>query len=184
MKRFFILLNLILGIAIAANTSCSAQSSASFGASAIIVSPITVSQTDNMVFGNIPIPSSTPAGATNVAAATGSVAGVITQTGGGTLSQTTSSTATATFNVSGQASAAYNVTLPSTVVTLTNGSDVMTASTFTSTSSSAATQSTTSELSSNGADVVKVGASLNLNARQQGGVYLAADPFTVTINYN
>ncbi len=184
MKNYLIVFYLTLGIFLSAESFCFAQSAADASASVTIVTPITISQTDNLIFGNISIPVSSGSASTGSTVTT-PVSGVITQTGSSTLSQGSGTTATASFNVTGQASSAYSVTLPATTVTLSNGSDVMTASTFTTTTSSVAgTVPLTSALSNTGNDVVKVGASLNVNANQSAGLYTAANPFTVTINYN
>jgi len=84
------------------------------------------------------------------------------------------------FDVTGQANFTYSITLPASPaedVTITNGTDNMTVSTFTSTPSGIGT------LDGTGAQTLSVGATLNVVGGESSGVYTGG-PFTVTVNYN
>lgn len=150
-------------------SSAFAQASATADASATIVTPISISKTADMNFGNI---------ATNGAVGTVILApaGTRTFSGGVTLPAAAGTVTAASFTVSGSGSYTYAITLPTSVV-ITSGTDNMTVNTFTS------TPSTTGALTS-GSQVIKVGATLNLVASQAEGSYTSATPFTVTVNYN
>ncbi|MDQ0639295.1 hypothetical protein QF042_002860 [Pedobacter sp. W3I1] len=146
-----------------------AQASATADASATIVTPISISKTADMNFGNV---------ATNGAVGTVVLApaGTRTSTGGVTVPTTVGTVTAASFTVSGSGAYTYAITLPSSVV-ITSGTDNMTVNTFTS------TPATTGTLTA-GTQIIKVGATLNLVASQAVGSYTSATPFTVTVNYN
>ncbi len=157
-----------------AGLSASAQqtSTASSGVSATIITPISITKTQDMNFGNIAV--STSSGGTVVLAP----AGTRTTTGGVTLPATTGSPAAASFTVSGQDNYTYAITLPSSAVTIDdNASHTMDVTTFTS------NPSTTGTLSS-GTQTLNVGATLTVGAAQAVGTYSADVPFDVTVNYN
>ena len=87
--------------------------------------------------------------------------------------------AAADFTVSGQASYTYAITLPSTTVTLTDGSShTMGVTSFTSTPSSTGT------LSGTGSQDLKVGATLSVASAQTPGTYTNSTGVPVTVNYN
>lgn len=150
-------------------SSAFAQASATANASATIVTPISISKTADLDFGNV---------ATNgtVGTVVLTPAGTRTFTGGVTLPATTGTVTAASFTVSGSGSYTYAITLPASV-TITSGSDNMIVNNFTS------TPSTTGALVA-GQQVITVGATLNLVASQAEGAYTSATPFTVTVNYN
>ncbi len=79
------------------------------------------------------------------------------------------------FTVSGDASATYSVTLPSSA-TLTSGSNSMTVDTFTS------SPGTTGTIGVGGTQVLNTGATLNINASQAPGSYVGT--YTITVAYN
>lgn len=148
------------------------QSTASAGVSAVIITPISITKTADMSFGNIAV--STSSGGTVVLAP----AGTRTTTGGVTLPATTGSPSAATFTVSGEGNYTYAITLPSSAVTIDdNNSHTMSVGTFTS------NPSTTGTLSS-GNQTLSVGATLTVGAAQAVGTYSADIPFDVTVNYN
>lgn len=151
-----------------------AQTSATANASATIVTPISISKTVDMNFGNVAVQTST--GGTVVM----TPGGVRSATGGVTLPTTSGTVTAATFTVSGQATYTYSITLPSTDLTITSGSNTMAVNTFTS--NPASTGSGT--LSAGGTQTLTVGATLNVAAAQAAGLYTSATPFTVTVNYN
>jgi hypothetical protein len=158
---------------VAFTTASKAQSSGTATSTATIVTPIAITKTADMNFGNIAV---TATGGTVVLpAATSSP--VRTTTGGVTLPATTGTVTSAAFSVTGSNSYTYAITLPSTAVTLTSGSNTMSAATFTS------SVGATSALSSSGSDAFAVGATLTVAANQAAGTYLSGN-FTVTVNYN
>src|ERR1700761_3318149 len=104
-----------------------AQATATATATATIVTPISISKTVDMNFGNVAVSASiagtvvlTPAG---VRSATGCV----------TLPTTAGTVSAATFTVSGNGNYTYSITLPSTDLTISSGANNMTVNTFTST---------------------------------------------------
>ena len=151
-----------------------AQVTASAAATAIVVTPIGITKTVDMNFGNLAVNTSagtvvlTPAGARSV-------------TGGVTLPATPGTVAAASFDVTGQSNYTYEITLPSSDYTLTrvSGSETMIVNTFVSTP----TEGGGGTLSA-GAQTLTVGATLNVSGSQVGGTYNNATGFDVTVNYN
>jgi hypothetical protein len=162
----------ILAVVCSYNSTFAQQTaSATATASATIITPISISKTADMNFGNIAVSAS--AGGTVVLAP----AGTRSTTGSVSLPATTGSPAAAAFTVTGQGNYTYAITLPSTA-TLTDGaSHNMTAGTFTSNPSSTGTLSS-------GTQNITVGATLTVAAAQTPGTYATSSPFTVTVNYN
>jgi len=149
-----------------------AQVTASASATATIITPIAISKTVDMNFGNVAVNASpgtvllTPAG---------------TRTAGGGVTFLPASPGTitaASFNVTGLGSATYSITLPSVATTISFGANTMTVNAFTS------TPTPTGTLSAGGAQTLTVGATLNVGASQAAGIYTSATPFDVTVNYN
>lgn len=168
-NKFLLTTFMLAGIA----TCVHAQESATATATATIVTPISITKTVDMNFGNVAVRSS--AGGTVVL----SPAGVRTATGGVTLPTTAPGTvAAASFTVAGTGTYTYAITLPSTATTITSGANTMTVNTFTSTPSGTGT------LAAGGTQTLNVGATLNVAAAQPAGVYVSGTPFTVTVNYN
>lgn len=159
----------VIGLAISASTF--AQANATANASATIVGPIAIANTADMNFGNV---------AVNATPGTVQLDPDNTRTPGGgvTLPITTGTVSAAVFNVTGAASYTYAITLPGAALTITDGTNSMTVDAFTSTPSGTGT------LSGLGAEVLRVGATLNVGASQVAGTYTSATPFTVTVNYN
>jgi hypothetical protein len=158
----------ILGFA----TSASAQETATATATATIVTPISITKTVNMNFGNVAVQSTT--GGTVVL----TPLGARSSTSGVTLPSTPGTVAAAQFTINGQGAYTYAITLPSADVSLSDGaSHSMTVNTFTSNPSG------TGQLSS-GTQTLKVGATLNVSAAQAAGTYVSGTPFDVTVNYN
>ncbi len=150
-----------------------AQSTASATATATIVTPIAISKTVDMNFGNVAVTSS--AGTVEL-----TPAGVRTAAGGVTLPNVTGTVAAASFDVTGEGTYTYAITLPTTDYTITesvNGTATMTVNAFTSSPSG------TGALTA-GAQTVTVGATLNVSATQTAGTYTNATGFDVTVNYN
>ena len=147
--------------------------SATATATAIIVTPIAITKTADMNFGNVAVIGTagtvvlTPAGSRSA-------------TGGVTLPATAGTVAAAAFNVTGIGSYTYAITLPTTALTLTrnSGTETMDVNNFTSSPSGTGTLSS-------GAQTITVGATLNVAGSQVAGTYVSApSTFTVTVNYN
>ena len=100
-------------------TNASAQASATATATATIITPITITKTTDMNFGNVAVQSTT--GGTVVM----TPAGVRSATAGVTLPATSGTVSAASFTVNGQSGYTYAITLP-TSVTLTSASNTMT----------------------------------------------------------
>jgi hypothetical protein len=152
-------------------TGAFAQATASATATATIVTPISITKTVDMNFGNVAVQTAT--GGTAVLTPAGSRSA----TGGVTLPATTGTVTAASFTVNGQGAYTYAITLPSTALTITSGANNMTVTAFTS------TPSATGALTA-GTQTLTVGATLNVAAAQAPGVYVSATPFDVTVNYN
>ncbi|MGD0583882.1 MAG: DUF4402 domain-containing protein [Bacteroidales bacterium] len=167
MIRFFAAITVML--AFAATTF--AQVSATATATATIITPITITKTTDMNFGNVAVNASlgtvvlTPAGTRSA-------------TGGVTLPAVTGAVSQGVFTVNGQANATYAITLPGAATTITSGANNMTVDTWTS------APTPTGTLSAGGSQTLNVGATLHVAASQAAGTYVSAVPFTVTVNYN
>jgi len=151
-------------------TNAYAQSSATATATATIVTPITISKTTDMSFGNVAVH------ATNPGTVVMTPAGVRSATLGVTLPGTSGTVSAASFTVNGQSGYTYAITLPASVA-LTSGVNSMTVNAFTSTPTAIGTLAS-------GTQTLTVGATLNVTGGQAAGVYLSSTPFTVTVNYN
>ena len=159
---------IIIGFAFTIN----AQASASSRASATIVTPIGITNTVNMNFGNVAV-NNAIAGIVTLSAT-----GDRTASGGVTIPVSAGTITAASFEVTGSAAYTYSITLPTSIIVY-NGSFSMTATTFTSNPLPGA-----GILGSGGKQTLNVGASLIIPAAQPAGLYVAAMPFDVTVNYN
>ena len=166
--KFFAVAILFSGVSVIS----SAQVKATATASSTIVTPIGITKTVDMNFGNVAI-NSTTAGTVVLAPA-----GTRTSTGGVTLPATAGTVAAAEFNVTGANNYTFSITLPSTSHEIKSGSNTMSVTGFTS------TPTPTGTLSATGSATVKVGATLNVSAGQAAGTYTSVTPFDVTVNYN
>lgn len=82
----------------------------------------------------------------------------------------------ASFNVTGTANSAYNVTLPNTGITISNGSSSMVVNSFT-----VSPASNTLKLNSEGLSAFNIGGKLEVSANQSPGNYTGT--FDVTVAY-
>jgi len=146
---------------------------ASASATATIVTPIAITKTVDMNFGNLAVNATpgtvvlTPAGGRS---ATGGVS---------FLAGTPGTITAASFDITGLGSATYSITLPAGATTIDDGaSHTMTVDNWTS------NPTPTGTLSAGGAQTVTVGATLYVGASQFPAVYTSATPFDVTVNYN
>ena len=159
-------------VMIAFSVNAFGQASATANASASIVSPIAITNTSAMSFGNAAV--STSPGTVVLAPA-----GTRSATGGVTLPGTTGTVTAAVFNVTGTPAYTYTISLPASItVTRLLGTETMTVDNFTSTPSGTGT------LSGTGTQELRVGATLNVAGSQVAGTYESTAPFTVTVNYN
>lgn len=150
-----------------------AQETATATATATIVTPIAISKTADMNFGNVAV-QSTNGGTVSIPPAASPTR---TTTGSVTLPATVGTTVTAaTFTVTGEDDFTYSISLPSSV-TITSGSNSMTVDDFSSNPSGTGTLT-------GGTQTLYVGARLNVTAAQAAGTYVSATPFNVTVNYN
>jgi hypothetical protein len=148
-----------------------AQVTATASATGTIVTPIAISKTQDLNFGNVAVSATggnvilAPAGSRSV-------------TGGVTLPAVAGTVTEARFTITGVANYTYSITLPTTDQYVFKGTDQMTVSAFTS------NPSTTGTLDGTGSQTLKVGATLQVNANQAAGTYTTTTPFQVTVNYN
>ena len=166
MKKLSAIAILVIGFAASSN----AQSTASASASATIISPISITKTVDLNFGNVG--ASALAGTVTI-----TPAGARSVTGGASLPSTAGTVAAASFDVAGQSNYTYAITLPASVV-ISSGPDNMTVNGFTNNVGPIGT------LSAGGTQTLTVGATLNVGATQAAGTYISATPFDVTVNYN
>jgi len=167
MKKLLFLFAGLLLMAISAE-SVQAQNSATatgVNAAATIVTPISITKTVDLNFGAI-VPSLT-AGTVTVGT-DNSILGA----GGVTLIPQLGAHSAASFTVNGAIGALFSVTLPGDV-TISNGTESMTVSDFTS--------NATGALDASGAEDFNVGATLAVAASQLPGLYEGT--FDVTVTY-
>jgi uncharacterized protein DUF4402 len=174
MKNIFKTLAIASVAVIGFSNSTFAQASATASANATIITPIAISKTTDMNFGNVAV-SATSSGTVVLAPAGTRTSG---GSGGVTLPSTTGTVSAAAFNVTGQANFTYAITLPSTCTISDGSSHTMTVNTFTSSPSSTGT------LSSGGSQTLTVGATLNVSAAQAANTYTNSTGVPVTVNYN
>ena len=171
---------LVFAIAILGFSAVSfGQVSASAASSATIITPLTIAKTTNTTasdlnFGNI---------ASTLAAGTVTVDpnGGRTALNGATLPTGNLGVPTAaSFTVTGLANSIYSIALPDDfTIEGPSGSAPMTVGSFTSSPTVAA-----GGVLTGGTQVLKVGATLSVNASQAAGLYTNSSALTVTVNYN
>jgi len=167
MKKLLVLAFMLFAF----TASTFAQVTASATSTATIVAPIGITKTVDMNFGNIAV-----SGAGTVVM---DPASTRTTTGAITLPAITGTVAAASFDVTGNDGYTYTITLPTTDYTITRvaGTETMIVNTFASNPNGTGTLT-------GGTETLNVGATLNINAGQVGGVYTNATGFDVTVNYN
>ena len=160
---------LVVILSITAITGAYAQESASASATATVVTPIAITKSTDMNFGNVTVKSD--ADGTVILAP----AGTREATAGASLPTTAGNVGAASFTITGEANYTYSITLPESVQLSSDG-NVMSITNFKSVPSGTGT------LSAQGAETVSVGATLNLGVGQAAGEYTATE--AVTVNYN
>jgi len=156
---------------VALTVSSYGQVSATASASATIITPITITKTTDMNFGNVAV----NATAGTVVLATDNSRSV---TGGCTLPATAGTVTAAVFDITGVPSATFSISLPGAATTISSGANNMTVDTWVS------NPTPTGTLDGTGNTTVAVGATLNVAGSQPAGIYTSGTDFTVTVNYN
>lgn len=167
---------LLSALMLAVSYASFAQVSATATAAATIVTPIAITKTVDLNFGNV-------ASGAALGTVVLSPAGARSVTGGVTLPAITGTVAAATFSITGQANLSYSITLPAGNTTIASGGNTMTVGTWTS------NPTPTGTLDAAGTQTLTVGATLNVAAGQAAGTYSSSNvggsgDFTVTVNYN
>ena len=170
MKKLSVLFSLVAILTIASFTA-KAQVSATATSSATIITPIAISKSIDLNFGNVAV-SPSLAGTVQLSPASTRTAG-----GGVTLPVVTGTVSAAKFTVTGAAGSTFSISLPAAPITLTSGANTMTVGSFTSNPTPTGTLTA-------GTQDVYVGATLNVAAGQAAGVYTNATGLVVTVNYN
>jgi hypothetical protein len=172
MKRLLLALAVPVGLMGFLAPAQAQQNNASTTANAdvTIIQAISITRTAHMNFGSVVAGSSLgtvllPANASPTR----------TASGGTTLGSATV-VSPAIFTIAGEPNNTYDITLPSTPVTITDGTDNMTVDTFTSSPGGTGT------LDGAGQQTLYVGATLNVGAAQPSGIYSGS--FSVTVTYN
>ena len=145
---------------------------ASAKVNATIVIPIGITKIADMNFGNVAV--STTSGTLIL-----DPGGTRSATGGITLPTVTGTVTAASFQVTGEDSYAYTITLPTEAYTITriSGSETMLINNFTSSPSGSGTLTA-------GVQTILVGATLIFDAEQPASQYKGETGFNVTVNYN
>ena len=160
-------------VAFAANSN--AQSTATATASATVVTPIAITKSSDLNFGNLSVQAAT--GGTVVVPASGAR----TSTSGVTLPAAAGTVSAAAFDVTGTAAYTYAITLPASV-TLNHsagaGTGTMSAASFVTNQ-----PLNIGTLNGTGTQSFAVGATLTVAAGQAAGTYTSGN-FNVTVNYN
>jgi hypothetical protein len=171
MKKVIIFLVAVGGFAVSSFGQASVTANAP--ATANIVTPLGITKTVDMNFGNIAVNA-------NAGTVILSTTNTRTVTGGITLPGTAGTVAAAQFSVTGQNGYTYSITMPSSALTLTrtSGSETMTVDTWVN------NVGPTGTLSVSGAQTIIVGATLNVGGSQVAGEYKNTTGFPITVNYN
>ena len=152
-------------------TTANAQSTATASTTAVLVTPISVSKTTDMHFGTVA--ASGTAGTVLLDYADGR-----TTTGGASLPSGSTLQKTAVFDVTGEGTSGFSISIPSSPITLTGSvSGSMTVSDFLADLGASSTLV-------GGTKTLKVKATLNVSAGQVAGTYTNASDLFVTVNYN
>ena len=169
MKYFFIIVASLLGFSVQIN----AQVTASAHSTATIVSPLAISKTADLNFGNMAVTSA----AGSIVTLAPTAAATRTESGGGvTFPAFTGTVSAASFVVSGVPGYTFDVTLPGGTL-LENGPSSMFANNFTKSAGAGV-------LDAFGMQAFYVGADLIVAAAQPAGVYTTITPFVILVNYN
>ena len=167
MKNLITLIAAVVLVAVAATAN--AQVTGTATGSATIITPIAITKTVDMNFGNIAVGASLG----TVVLATDNTR---TKSGGVTLPAAAGTVTAAQFTVTGLGTSTFSITLPTTY-SIASGANTMNIDTFTSTPSGIGTLI-------GGSLTIKVGATLDVAASQAAGSYTNGTGFPVVVNYN
>ena len=156
----------LIGLTFGTYAFAQSTATATANATARIITPISISKTADLNFGDVVASGS-------LGTVVLSTAGARSTTGGASLGNGAAVTAAA-FTVNGQASATYAITLPASA-TVTSAGNTMTVNAFNSNPSGTGTLT-------GGTQNLLVGATLNVGASQATGTY--SGTFDVTVTYN
>jgi hypothetical protein len=172
MKKLTLLIALLL-VVLSTNVFAQTGATAVASAQATIVTPIGITKTVDMNFGNLAV------NATNGGTAILTPAGARSVTGGVTIPVANPGTVTAaSFDITGTAAYTYAITLPAGATTVSDGTNDMTVDTWTS------TPDATGTISGGGTQTITVGATLHVTAAQPANVYNSTADFSVKVDYN
>lgn len=169
-KLIFLVAGLLFMVSAVQQVNGQTEISDAASTSATIITPIAISKTVDLNFGNI------------VAGTAGTVTvgtdDSRSSTGGVTLPTATPGTITAAqFDVTGLANATYSITVPASF-NVTGPGDDMEVSTFVT------DPTPTGTLDGSGEQTISVGATLAVGANQTAGTYTNADALVITVAYN
>jgi hypothetical protein len=151
-----------------------AQVSATALATATVVSPLTITRTADLNFGNVI--QTVPANPSTVILDPATGTASYTNATASAIPAASAAITRATFTVTGTPGASYSISILPATLTLTGpGANTMTATNFQSNPSTPGTLT-------GGTSTLYIGAQLNLIANQAGGTYTSGN-FTVTVNY-
>lgn len=174
MKHRIALLSASLILSAVPSTAFAADATATAEIGATVLTPISISKSADLNFGSFAADAD-QSGTVVIATNSGR-----TFTGGTSAISTDAGTVTAaSFDVTGQGTATFSITLPSSNVTLTRatGTETMSVGTFVSNPSGTGTLTA-------GAATVAVGATLSVAAGQVAGTYSNASGLPVVVAYN
>jgi hypothetical protein len=174
MKKSLIVSAVIVLIA-GFTTKVNAQATQNTAAGAVLITPISITQTSPLHFGVMAVQSGLDG--TCIL----STAGVRTATGGVNLSVQAPLATNAAYTVGGSLNTTYAITLPASI-TVTSSSFSMIIDNLLAKAASAASDGLTGTLNGSGSDSFTVGGTLNVTAGKPAGVY--AGTFNVTVAYN
>jgi len=147
-----------------------AQATAAASTTVTIVTPIGITKSVDMVFGNI---TTAPSPGTVVLGTDG----IRTPNGGVTLPASTGTVTAASFAVTGTGSYTYTISLPASPIALSGTTEGVTVGAFVSNPAPTGTLSA-------GAQTVNVGATLIIPASTAADTYKNTSGLRVTVNYN
>lgn len=177
MKLRLALLGGAIGFATVPSIASAADATATAGIEATVVKPIAITKGADLNFGSF-APDDTTSGTVVVSTAGGRTFGG----GASAISSGTGTVAAASFNVTGEGTASFSITLPTAAVTLTH-TTITTAPPTMSVGTFLSNPSGTGALVT-GAKTVTVGATLTVAANQATGIYANTTGLPVTVAYN
>jgi len=167
MKKFGILFIALIGFVVSAN----AQDSDFATSAATIITPISITKTANLNFGNVAVGATAGTAVLTTSGTVSGTAGVTIPTAGG-------SPTAAAFTINGETTNSFSIAFTNSSITLTKaGGGTMTVDNFVS------SLGATSALVG-GTKPLTVGATLNVAANQAAGLYENATDLIVVVNYN